>query len=372
MPEEITNGVIEAVEEAPQRLDGGPQHKEGPALPDEPEAQRSLAARWLYILRTGNPPEDGHLDVVSKWLVLTRAAVQPMTLTSALLAGAAAWRSPDFHWGLYLIAVLGLVAAHACNNLMNDLFDLAVGSDTDDYPRALYAPHPVLSGMASRKTLLVAALLLNLVDVAIMLALFTKRGWPIIGFAIAGFILSVGYTAPPLRLKRIALGELAVFLVWGPLMIGGTYYAAVGKLSWKVIAFSVPYGLVVTSVLLGKHIDKIPWDRELGIRTLPVVIGEGLARSITRMSMWAFYVLVGAGILARIFPWPTAVVYLGLPTLLRVDRVLSRPRPEQAPERFPVWPLWFAAWTFLHTRRAGALLVAGCLVGSIFWPTALT
>ena len=62
--------------------------------------------------------------------------------------------------------------------------------------------------------------------------------------------------------------------VWGPLMVGGSYYAAVGKLPWGIVVASIPYGLLCTAVLMGKHIDKIPWDTPEGIRTLPVIMGE--------------------------------------------------------------------------------------------------
>lgn len=361
-------------------IDPGVVSSKGPA-PSEPTAvssrgnnakrSTSLFRSWLEVMRTGNPPDLVEPDMVTKWLVATRAAVQPMTLTSALLAGSAAIRSDGFNWRLYLLACVGLVAAHAANNIMNDLFDLRAGSDTYSYPRALYAPHPVLSGMMSKSSLITAAVLLNGIDLVVLLALWRARGWPVVAFAVAGFVLSVAYTAPPFRLKRIGLGELAVFAVWGPLMTAGTYYAGVGRLSWRVWAFSVPYGLLATAVLMGKHIDKIPWDSRLGVRTLPVILGEARARILTRVLVWSVYPLLVAGIGIGVFPIPALVTLAGIPTATKVDRVLRRARPESPPDGFPVWPLWFAAWTFLHTRRAGALLVGGCLAGAALIPTRL-
>ena len=167
---------------------------------------QSLPSRWREVLRTTNPPE-GDVDVVSRWLVLTRAAVLPMTITAGAVAGLLAVHADGFSVGLFLLALLGITLAHVSNNLMNDLFDTDVGLDTDDYPRALYAPHPILSGMISRRGLATAALAANVVDLAIGLWLFTERGWPVLAFALSGFLLSVAYTAPPLRLKRRGLGE---------------------------------------------------------------------------------------------------------------------------------------------------------------------
>ncbi|MER3454754.1 MAG: prenyltransferase [Acidimicrobiia bacterium] len=339
----------------------------------EPRTQRfSLLGRWIHVFRTGNPPPVENLDRVTRWLVLTRAAVQPMTLTSAVLAGLVALRANGFRWQYYLLSVLGLVLAHAANNLMNDFFDVEAGSDTDNYPRALYAPHPVLSGIISRRGLGTAAAVLNLIDLGILVLLFRARGWPIVAFAIAGLFLSIAYTAPPLRLKKIGLGEAAVFVVWGPLMVGGTYYAAVGTIGSKVWAFSIPYGLLASAVLMGKHIDKIPWDRELGIKTLPVILGEERSKALTRVLMWGFYPAVAALVLLRVYPWPAIICFLGIHTLLKVDKVIRAPKPNKKPERFTVWPLWYAAWTFLHTRRAGALLVVGVALGTLLFPVHLT
>ncbi|MBV8959807.1 MAG: prenyltransferase, partial [Actinobacteria bacterium] len=250
-------------------------------------ATTSLLARWRHILRTTNPPE-GDLDFVSRWLVLTRAAVLPMTITAGIVAGLLAV-GHGVNVGLYLLAVVGIILAHMSNNLMNDLFDLEAGSDTKEYPRALYAPHPILSGMISRRGLAIASLVVNVLDLGILIVLAAERGWPVVAFALGGFFLSVAYTTPPLRLKKRGLGELDVMLVWGPLMIAGTYYSAVGSLPWQVWPASIPYGLLCTAVLMGKHIDKLPWDEAAAVRTLPVILGEPRARTLTKFLMVAFY-----------------------------------------------------------------------------------
>jgi 1,4-dihydroxy-2-naphthoate polyprenyltransferase len=329
-----------------------------------PTRDLGLLARWRYVLRTTNPPE-GKVDVVSKWLVLTRAAVLPMTITAGAIAGLLAVQQPGFDWGWYLLALLGIVLAHAANNLMNDLFDLEVGLDTEEYPRGLYAPHPVLSGMISRKGLAVASLVVNVFDLGILVALTAARGWPVIAFALSGFVLSAAYTAPPLRLKKRGLGEPDVLVVWGPLMVGGTYYSAVGHLPWQVIAASLPYGLLCTAVLMGKHVDKLPWDEAEGIRTLPVILGEVRARRATQLLMAAFYVAVVVDVAVGALPWPSLLAIGALPAAVQAWRALGQPKPDRPPADFPIWPLWFAAFAFLHTRRAGALLVLGLFVAAV-------
>jgi 1,4-dihydroxy-2-naphthoate octaprenyltransferase len=329
-------------------------------------ASRSrLLRNWSHALTTGNPPA-GRVDPVSRWLVLTRASVLPMTITAAAIAGLlAAFADEHVRWWLFVLAAAGLVLAHVANNLMNDLFDLEVGVDSDTYPRALYAPHPVLSGMISRRGLLTAALVVNAVDLAILFVLFAARGWPMVAFALGGFVLSVAYTAPPLRLKKHGLGEPTVLVVWGPLMVGGTYYAATGHLPFEVVVASLPYALLCTSVLMGKHIDKIPWDAPDGTHTLPVLLGEHAARVLTQAMMVSFYVLVALLVGLGTFPIAALIVALALPKLAAIWRPFSRPKPSAPPEGFPIWPLWYAALAFVHTRRAGGLLIVGMLAGVI-------
>ncbi|MHB1912047.1 MAG: prenyltransferase [Acidimicrobiales bacterium] len=326
-------------------------------------SEPGLLSKWREVLRTTNPPA-GRLDPVSKWLVLTRAAVLPMTITAGLVAGLLAVRQPGFAWGWYLLALVGIILAHVSNNLMNDLFDAEVGTDNANYPRALYAPHPILSGLVTRKGLAGAALFVNILDLAILVVLTVARGWPILVFGLGGFFLSAAYTAPPLRLKKRALGEPDVLVVWGPLMVGGTYYAALGHIPWQVLLASVPYGLLCAAVLMGKHIDKIPWDQPEGTTTLPVLLGEAVARRVTQAMMAGFYLAVVVCVALRALPWPALAVVGGLPVLVKVWHSLNEPRPDAPPPKFPVWPLWFAAIAFLHTRRAGALLVLGLAVAA--------
>jgi len=331
-----------------------------------PEARRdSVWHNWRYVLATTNPPR-GRMDPISKWLYLTRAGVLPMTLVAAALAGLlAVFRDADVNWLYFSLSAAGIVGAHMANNLMNDLFDLEVGTDREDYPRNLYSPHPVLSGVVTRKQLATYALIVNVICLGIMIALTIARDWAIVAFALGGFLLSAAYTAPPLRLKKHGLGEPTVLVVWGPLMVGGTYYAATGEIPGAVILASLPYALLCTTVLMGKHIDKIPWDGPDGTHTLPVILGEARARRVTQGMFATFFLGVIALVIAQILPVATLLVLLSLPVMVKAWQAYSKPKPEVSPIPNPVWPLWFAAVSFLVTRRAGGLLVLGMIVGAI-------
>jgi 1,4-dihydroxy-2-naphthoate octaprenyltransferase len=338
-----------------------------------PISLRDRFLAWKEVLETANPPVSRPLDTVGKWLVITRAAVFPMTIWSGLIGGLLAVEAnrtkagPPVDWGLFLLSVVGLVLAHAANNMINDYFDTSGGVDTDDYVRALYAPHPILSGWVTKRQLESAILAVNAVGAAIMLFLAAQRGPLIIVFALAGLFVSVFYVAPPIRLKHHGLGEPGVFLVWGPLMVGGTYLAATGTVDWWVLLASVPYALLVTSVLFGKHIDKIEADTKLGVRTLPVILGEARARLVGQWLMILFYPGILLLVLAGwVGPW-VLLVALALPRLASVLKIFRAPKPAGPPDWYPArgWPLWFVGFAFLHVRRAGGLLTLGLILNAL-------
>jgi len=360
--------VSERATQASAGTSAGPTSAAGartaPRLPGRPG---SRLRSWAHALATTNPPPGvpvDQLDGVTRWLVVTRAAVLPMTLVSGLVAGLLAARSPRLSVVDLSLAVVGILAAHLANNLSNDLFDTSVGTDTAVYPRALYAPHPLLTGLVSRRTLWTAILAANVVDLVVLVLLTAARGPLTVGLALAGLLLSFAYTAPPLRLKKIGLGEPDVLVVWGPLMTGGTYFAATGTLPGWVLAASLPWALLCTTVLMGKHIDKIPYDAPDGTRTLPVILGERRARAVTLGLMVAFYAVVILDVALGALPWPALLALLGVERLVRAWPYLRRERPGAPPEGFPIWPLWFAAVAFVHLRRGGLLLVAGLAVSA--------
>jgi len=327
----------------------------------------SSLANWGEILRTQNLPADRPMDTVSRWLLITRASVFPMTLTSCAIGGLLAVLAPQANWLHFAVALVGLVVAHAANNMINDYFDVESGVDEDAYIRTQYAPHPLLSGLISKRGLLVAIAVANAIDLLVLLYLTEARGFAVPVFAALGLFISVGYVAPPMRFKHRGLGEPGVFLVWGPLMIGGTYYVTAGSLPPWVLVASLPYAILVTAVLMGKHIDKLEIDAAKGIRTLPVIMGRERALFLTQELLVLFFVSVLCLVLLGTLGVWTLLCFAALPRLWQALQVYARPKPVEPPPDYPIWPLWYVAWAFGVTRRAGGLFVLGLALDAV-WP----
>ena len=298
------------------------------------------------------------LDLVSRWLIAARASVLVLTFISVAIAGLLAIRAGRFDPVLWVLTALALVLAHATNNLLNDLTDHLKGVDKNNYFRAIYGPHALEHQLLSVRGLLAYAAPSGLIAIAIGAYVVSMRGPVALALLLAGAFFVLFYTWP---LKYIGLGEIAVILVWGPLMIGGTYFVVTGLWDWDVVLVGLPYALGATTVIFGKHIDKLDDDRVRGIHTLPVLVGERVARcTLGAMIVLMYAIVVYLVVIGFVSP-VVLVVFLAAPRARAALVLYAKQRPRERPEHWPafVWPLYFVRAAFAHNRRFGMLFLGG-------------
>jgi len=320
----------------------------------------SMWRQALNVIPSVSKAEWDDLDLISRWLISTRAAVLVMTFISAALAGLFALRDQSFHFFPWIALTLGLILAHASNNIFNDFTDFVRGVDENNYYRNIYGAQPIASGLLTRRQHLAYFAVTAIIALFLGLYLiwytgFSLTTWLLLGLG-AFFLLF--YTWP---LKGLALGELAVLIVWGPLMIGGGYYVLTQEWNWFVVMASLPYVLGVTTVIFGKHIDKLKMDAEKRIHTLPVVIGEKASRYMALGMMVLPYLITTYLIYVRFFTPVMFIVFLALPAFLKIYPVFLKPKPETPPEGQFGWPLYFVGYAFYNNRRFGSLFMLGLL-----------
>ena len=321
-------------------------------------------ATW-QLIKMDDKEEWDALDLVSKWLIATRAAVTLVTLYSCVIAGILAARDGYFSWAPFLIVTLGLFIAHGTNNLLNDYTDFSRGLDNDNYFRTQYGVHPLVQGFFTKsqqfKWFLVSGMLAALTGV---FALFYTNFNPIVIalFALGGVVL-LAYTYP---FKYWGLGELAIFLIWGPIMIAGVYFVLSGVWNWNVVLVGIPYGLGVSSINLAKHIDKYDDDVARGVGTFPVRAGEAIARRVDQISIFLIYAVILTLIfISRYFTPAMLIVFLATKDALRFVNVLKTPRPEKAPKGWTLWPVWFSGFAFQHNRIFGGFILLGLVLDAL-------
>jgi 1,4-dihydroxy-2-naphthoate polyprenyltransferase len=318
-----------------------------------------MFSHFLAALRTCNPIPNTTPGPIVRWVIIIRACVFSMTATSGLIGIMLAWREGYFSWTLSSLVILGLLIAHAANNVLNDLMDYRSGVDTADYYRVQYSPHPIHSGWASPLKLFLAFLFLTLLDFIILIYFWSVRGFPVAIFAFAGFLISIAYVGGKFTLKFLGLGEAAVFVVWGPLMVGGSFFVLAGSIPTFIYLASIPYALLVTTVILGKHVDKLSVDQTKGIHTLPVLLGKETALRLVKILIVIFYLTVMLESLWGIIPGASLLALLSIPRANQVWQILKQPKPKEAPLDWPIWPLWYVGWCFHLVRLAGIWMLAG-------------
>ncbi|RPH34164.1 MAG: prenyltransferase [Bacteroidales bacterium] len=325
----------------------------------------SFWIKSLKVIPQVTKEEWGTLDIVSRWLVASRAAVFIMTAISCAIGGLLAYNFTGvFNTTNFLICLVGLVFAHAANNLLNDLIDYNNGIDKDNYYRTLYGPQIVERGYTTKNTFYGYILFALLIAVTCGLFLVLRTDKTTLYLMAAGIIFLLFYTWP---LKYIGLGEPTVVLVWGPLMIGGAFYVTSNGLwNWNVLYISLLYAIGPTSVIFGKHIDKSDKDLEKKVYTIPVMLGEKISRYTTLFIWFLQYAVVGYFIYKGVLGLSLLLVLLAIPKYLETIKVFLSPKPTQPdPNRPTTWPLYFASFAFVYNRRFSILFLVGLILDVI-------
>jgi len=310
------------------------------------------------------------LPVPKRLLVLIRAPVLHLTLISALIPFFFIQARVD----LFSLWLLSILLWHASHNLINDFEDLRCGLDADKLSlRATYGTHPLGQGFISKRVFFQVCFALfgcALATSAILIFVHTSCWWVFAG----GFAASLLYTPV---FKVIGLGEVAVYFVWGPFMVGGGAAATSGATSFALLwGVSLPIGLGATAMLMGKHLDKIEESKKKQVCTLPVLLGAANARSCTQALFVCQHIVLIALVLCGWLPWQALVALMALRELKVIWPIFSHSKPTTCPDMemtgwmmvhdpVTVWPLWYSGSAAVHVLTFGYLLLAGISLGSL-------
>ena len=304
-------------------------------------------------------------DVIAKWLISTRATVTQLTLMAGVIAGLLALRDGFFNFPLWLAMTLGIYFAHSSENLVNDYIDYTRGIDEDNYYRGQYGIHPLVHKFWTRQEwarwFFTAGFIAVLCGVFVLL--YTGFSPIVIGLFLFGVAILPTYAWP---LKYWGLGELLIYANWGMVLIPGIYSVLAGEIPSNlpsIIMAGMAFGFGFGSFNFGKHIDKIEADKKKGVGSLPVRLGERAARMFNIFTVILSYALVLYLVfVARFFSPTVLLVFLAAGRGWRVIKLLSQPRPKEAPPGFALWPRWFSTPQLLHIRLFGGLYILGIIL----------
>ncbi len=295
----------------------------------------------------------------SKWLFAARSAIFIISIQAAIIAGLTSYIYGNFNVLYFVLVVLGFIIAHATSNLLNDYFGYVRGHDTTASPRLRYTIHPIADKVVSSRKLLAVITLLIFVGLLIAAYLTSIRGYFTLVFLAIGAIFLLSYDAFPITLKSIGLGEISAFIVWGPLMIGSGYFIISGSLSIIPFIISIPYGFGVMSILVGKHLDQIKFDRNIRQHTLPVMLGKKLSSIFNISIIIIMYLSTILFVVLGVATPFLLIVLLNIPSAFSTIKIMMKEKPRKAPKGYVGWPLWYHRTSLNHNRAFGFLYIVG-------------
>ena len=216
----------------------------------------------------------------------------------------------------FLLTLLAALAVHSGANLANTYYDFKNGVDSqrssDD--RAL------VDGLITPRTALVSAAALFAAGAAIGMYLAVKNRLPLLPvLGAAGFFLAWFYTAGNIRYKYKALGDLGIFLAFGPLIVTGTALIQTGRILPEALLASAPAGLLIVAILHANNIRDLDSDREAGVKTLAGILGRNRSETFYRALIFSPYFLACLSGL-----WPAAMAAVSLPAAFRLNAMSAK------------------------------------------------
>lgn len=269
-----------------------------------------------------------NLDKLKIWIKAARAPFFTATIIPVILGSIIAWSDTSkFIWLKFCLTLVGAVLIHAGTNLANDYFDHISGCDEAN-------PNPtpfsggsrlIQQGIILPKKILFASFISFILGATIGLYLNYVSGKNIILIlGIIGVFLGFFYTAKPFRIGYTSLGELAVAIGFGPLMVMGAYYVQAQNLPLKVFLISIPVGILIALVLFINEFPDYVADKSVGKRTLVVILGKKKAVILYQILLASVYIFIVSLVILKLLPQVMLIVLLSLPLALKALTLSGR------------------------------------------------
>jgi 1,4-dihydroxy-2-naphthoate polyprenyltransferase len=269
-------------------------------------------------------------NYIGKYVIATRPWSFTMSLISVSVGTLLAAQAGPISWAWYVLTALGITLFHAAANVINDYFDTRYQIDQQDSPTAKYRPQPILSGMLTPHQLLVEAIVLFALTLVIGMTAAVVLSWHVLWIGVVGFLTSVYYTAGPVKFKYRALGELAVFVIWGPLMIEGAYAVQRKALSGKALIVSIPFGVIVALVLFANNMRDMAYDSRQNVKTLGTMLGPRRSYHLFAGMIVLAYACVLGMIVAGIMSLWGLLIFLSVPGAISLLKTFKKEIPDMA------------------------------------------
>lgn len=217
-------------------------------------------------------------------------------------------------WWLMPFIAISLLMLHAGSNVVSDVDDYAKGVDAEG---TLGGSRVLVKKFLTPKEMFRFGIILLSIAVLFGLPIIIERGLIILWFGILGLLGGFFYTRKPIGYKYYAMGDFFIFILYGPAIVTGTFYALTGMFNYYVLFASIPLGLLVAGILHANNLRDILHDRNANIKTLATIFGETFAKGeYIFLIAGAYFTVIILVIMNILTPW-ALIVFLSLPPAIK-------------------------------------------------------
>jgi 1,4-dihydroxy-2-naphthoate polyprenyltransferase len=257
---------------------------------------------------------------LTSWLWATRPFTLPASVVPVLVGTALAFHDGHFDGVRFVLTLLGSILVQVGTNLVDEYTDhVKEGSKSK-----LLAPYKVIAlGLLSPRAVRTGAILSFGMATVIGLYLVMVTSWSLLLFCAASLIVAYGYSAGPLPLGNVGLGQPLVFVFMGLLMVMATYYVQTATLTSQALLVALPVACLVTAILVVNDLRDIDEDRQTGKITPVSRFGMGFGLGTFLLLVVGAYVSVLFWVVAQPALFPLLLVLLALPKAVATTRLIK-------------------------------------------------
>lgn len=209
------------------------------------------------------------------WIAAARPRTLPAAVAPVLVGCALAWRADAWQPAAALACLAFALLIQIGTNFANDYYDYIQGADTAE---RVGPKRAVAAGWVAPATMRRAMLAVFAAAFIAGLTLLPYGGWPLLAVGVTSILCGIAYTGGPYPLGYHGLGDLFVFVFFGLVAVGATYFVQAGDVGADALIAGAAVGLLATNILVVNNYRDVETDAKAGKRTLVVRWGRRYAR----------------------------------------------------------------------------------------------
>jgi 1,4-dihydroxy-2-naphthoate octaprenyltransferase len=320
----VSSDAGERIRVIPEKVYGWDEKKT--PFPEYCEVSVPQSRRYVEeLVKTYGPKAGPRMSIPSLLFRSTRFPFLVATATPVLIANMLALYVGRFDPILFLLTLVGASLIHLGLNMSNDYFDTMLGADNiNRTPTPFSGGSRILQyGLLKPSTVAGLFTLFYLAGGLIGVYLSIVRGLiPILSIMAAGVLISILYTAPPVKLAYRGLGEIAVGVGFGPVIVLGSYYVQSQELHLSALLASIPIGILIALILYINEIPDAPYDLAAGKRTLATRLSREGVINLYKVLLTTSYLFIVIPIILGLAPPTAALPLVTIPMAVKAVRLV--------------------------------------------------